>query len=144
MKESINVWGIKEYEGDGTTCPIVPASLPLYKKVVYLKHANPMDFDSCGGHRTRHRLHRLTAALGRCRHYGVLDVVVGSSAQHNRAANTLAVGPGDRNLDPGLCRCPVGISLFHCNADRPRFSPCRGVFGGGDTSSSVRRMTSDN
>lgn len=34
MKESINVWGIKEYEGDGVSCPIVPKNLPWYKKVV--------------------------------------------------------------------------------------------------------------
>jgi len=33
MQESINVWGIKEYEGDGVSCPIIPAQLPLYKKV---------------------------------------------------------------------------------------------------------------
>lgn len=33
MKESINVWGIKEYEGDGASCPIVPASLPWHKKL---------------------------------------------------------------------------------------------------------------
>lgn len=36
MKESVNVWGIKEYEGDGVSCPIVPANLPFYKKVVLL------------------------------------------------------------------------------------------------------------
>ena len=30
----MNVWGIKEYVGDGTTCPIVPAHLPWYKKFV--------------------------------------------------------------------------------------------------------------
>jgi hypothetical protein len=34
MKESINIWGIHEYEGDGITCPIVPVNLPWYKKVV--------------------------------------------------------------------------------------------------------------
>ncbi len=34
MNESINIWGINEYEGDGVTCPIVPANLPWYKKVV--------------------------------------------------------------------------------------------------------------
>jgi hypothetical protein len=34
MKQSINVWGIKEYEGDGGSCPIVPANLPFYKKLV--------------------------------------------------------------------------------------------------------------
>lgn len=33
MKEQNNIWGIKEYEGDGVSCPIVPASLPWYKKV---------------------------------------------------------------------------------------------------------------
>jgi hypothetical protein len=32
MKESINIWNIKEYEGDGESCPIVPANLPWYKK----------------------------------------------------------------------------------------------------------------
>ena len=33
MKESINVWGIKEFEGDGLHCPIIPANLTWYKKV---------------------------------------------------------------------------------------------------------------
>ncbi len=32
MKESINVRGIKEFEGDGVSCPIIPANLPWYKK----------------------------------------------------------------------------------------------------------------
>lgn len=36
MKESINVWGIREYEGDGVSCPITPLNLPFYKKVVLL------------------------------------------------------------------------------------------------------------
>jgi hypothetical protein len=36
MKESINVWGIKEYTGDGTSCPIIPASLPWHKKFILL------------------------------------------------------------------------------------------------------------
>lgn len=34
MKESINVWGIKEFEGDGQSCPIVPKNLPFHKKFV--------------------------------------------------------------------------------------------------------------
>ncbi len=34
MKESMNVWGIKEYEGDGLSCPIVPRNLPLRQRVV--------------------------------------------------------------------------------------------------------------
>jgi hypothetical protein len=34
MKESLNVWGIKEYEGDGVSCPIIPAHLPFHKKLV--------------------------------------------------------------------------------------------------------------
>lgn len=34
MKESINVWGIKEFEGDGKSCPIVPTNLPFHKKFV--------------------------------------------------------------------------------------------------------------
>ncbi len=34
MKESINVWSIKEFEGDGVSCPITPANLPFYKKIV--------------------------------------------------------------------------------------------------------------
>ena len=34
MKESVNVWGIKEYEGDGKSCAITPANLPLHKKFV--------------------------------------------------------------------------------------------------------------
>lgn len=32
MKESINVWGIREYEGDGQSCPVIPRNLPWYKK----------------------------------------------------------------------------------------------------------------
>ncbi len=34
MKESVNIWGIKEYEGDGQSCPITPANLPMHKKFV--------------------------------------------------------------------------------------------------------------
>ena len=34
MKESVNVWGIKEYKGDGKSCAITPANLPLHKKFV--------------------------------------------------------------------------------------------------------------
>jgi len=34
MKESINVWGIQEYEGDGISCPVIPIGLPWYKKFV--------------------------------------------------------------------------------------------------------------
>ena len=33
MKQSINVWGIQEYEGDGQSCPIIPKNLPFYKKL---------------------------------------------------------------------------------------------------------------
>lgn len=32
MRKSKNVWGIKEYEGNGISCPIVPVNLPWYKK----------------------------------------------------------------------------------------------------------------
>ncbi len=31
-KESINIWGIKEFEGDGISCPIIPTNLPWHKK----------------------------------------------------------------------------------------------------------------
>ncbi|MBO9701664.1 MAG: hypothetical protein J7604_15770 [Sporocytophaga sp.] len=34
MKESINIWGIKEYEDIGASCPYIPAKLPWYKKVL--------------------------------------------------------------------------------------------------------------
>jgi hypothetical protein len=34
MKESVNIWGIKEFEGDGKSCPIVPTNLPFHKKFV--------------------------------------------------------------------------------------------------------------
>lgn len=34
MNESMNVWGIKEYDGDGASCPIVAANLPWHKKLV--------------------------------------------------------------------------------------------------------------
>lgn len=36
MKESINVWGIKEFEDNKASCPVVPANLPWYKKIVLL------------------------------------------------------------------------------------------------------------
>lgn len=32
MTESINIWSIKEFEGDGVSCPVIPANLPWYKK----------------------------------------------------------------------------------------------------------------
>lgn len=34
MIESVNIWGIKEFEGDGKSCAIVPTNLPFYKKFV--------------------------------------------------------------------------------------------------------------
>jgi hypothetical protein len=34
MKDALNIWGIKEYEGDGVSCPITPANLPFYKKFI--------------------------------------------------------------------------------------------------------------
>lgn len=34
MKTVENIWGINEYVGDGKTCPIVPAQLPWYKKLL--------------------------------------------------------------------------------------------------------------
>ena len=34
MEESINVWGIKEFEGDGVSCPIIPVNLPFQKKIM--------------------------------------------------------------------------------------------------------------
>ena len=34
MADSFNVWGIKEFTGDGKSCPIVPANLPFYKKTL--------------------------------------------------------------------------------------------------------------
>ncbi|MFP5041062.1 hypothetical protein [Parasediminibacterium sp. JCM 36343] len=33
MKESVNIWGINEYKGDGISCSIIPVNLPWYKKV---------------------------------------------------------------------------------------------------------------
>lgn len=33
MKTAVNIWGIREYEGDGKSCPVVPVHLPWYKKV---------------------------------------------------------------------------------------------------------------
>ena len=33
MKESINIWGIKEFDGSGISCPIIPANQPWYKKI---------------------------------------------------------------------------------------------------------------
>jgi hypothetical protein len=34
MKAEMNVWDIKEYEGDGASCPIAPVNLPWPKKVL--------------------------------------------------------------------------------------------------------------
>ena len=34
IKDSINIWGIQEFDGDGISCPIVPANLPWHKKMV--------------------------------------------------------------------------------------------------------------
>ncbi|NLR58209.1 hypothetical protein HGH93_08875 [Chitinophaga polysaccharea] len=33
MKRDVNIWRIKEFEGDGKSCPIIPAQLPWYKKL---------------------------------------------------------------------------------------------------------------
>ncbi len=33
MKEPVNIWGIKEFDGDGESCPIIPVNLPWYKKL---------------------------------------------------------------------------------------------------------------
>jgi hypothetical protein len=33
MKDTLNIWGIKEYDGEGVSCPITPANLPFYKKI---------------------------------------------------------------------------------------------------------------
>jgi hypothetical protein len=32
--ENSNIWNIKEYEGDGVSCPIIPPGLPWYKRIV--------------------------------------------------------------------------------------------------------------
>ncbi|MBC9929385.1 hypothetical protein ICL07_03310 [Chitinophaga qingshengii] len=32
MKTAVNIWGIKEFEGDGKSCPVIPAQLPWYRK----------------------------------------------------------------------------------------------------------------
>jgi hypothetical protein len=34
MKEYVNVWGIKEFEGDGVSCPIIPGHLSWYQKTI--------------------------------------------------------------------------------------------------------------
>lgn len=34
MKTSFNIWGIDEFEGDGASCPVTPANLPWYKKLL--------------------------------------------------------------------------------------------------------------
>lgn len=36
MKASLNIWGIKEVDGDGISCPVIPANIPWYKKTVLL------------------------------------------------------------------------------------------------------------
>ncbi|TWF41790.1 hypothetical protein FHW36_103594 [Chitinophaga polysaccharea] len=33
MKREVNIWGIKAFEGDGESCPIIPVHLPWYKKL---------------------------------------------------------------------------------------------------------------
>lgn len=33
MKRDVNIRGIKVFEGDGKSCPIIPAQLPWYKKL---------------------------------------------------------------------------------------------------------------
>lgn len=30
----MNIWNIEEYQGDGLSCPITPAALPVHQKVV--------------------------------------------------------------------------------------------------------------
>lgn len=32
----MNIWGVKEFEGDGKSCPIIPINLPLYKRILLL------------------------------------------------------------------------------------------------------------
>lgn len=34
MKRDVNIWGIKAFEGDGKSCPVIPVHLPWYKKLV--------------------------------------------------------------------------------------------------------------
>ena len=34
MKKGENSWGSKEFEGDGISCPVIPAKLPWYKKAI--------------------------------------------------------------------------------------------------------------
>ncbi|MHC6201041.1 hypothetical protein [Elizabethkingia miricola] len=34
MKQSLNIWRIKEFDGNGMSCPVIPARLPFYKKLV--------------------------------------------------------------------------------------------------------------
>ncbi len=34
MKESKNIWGIREFDGDGISCPVVPANLPFQKRIL--------------------------------------------------------------------------------------------------------------
>lgn len=33
MKKPVNVWNIKEYEGDGKRCPVILVDLPWHKKL---------------------------------------------------------------------------------------------------------------
>ncbi len=30
----MNIWGIEETEGDGKSCPVIPADLPLHKRIL--------------------------------------------------------------------------------------------------------------
>lgn len=32
----MNILGVKEFEGDGKSCPIIPISLPLHKRILLL------------------------------------------------------------------------------------------------------------
>lgn len=32
----MNIWRVKEFEGDGISCPIISINLPLYKRILLL------------------------------------------------------------------------------------------------------------
>jgi hypothetical protein len=36
MKTAVNIRGTRKFEGDGKSCPVIPAHLPWYKKVALI------------------------------------------------------------------------------------------------------------
>ena len=51
MENPVNIWNIKEYEGDGISCPVIPVNLPFHKKAVlffFNDFINTCTYCQCG------------------------------------------------------------------------------------------------